>query len=303
VTTAADGAPGAAAAARVLASLTGVARHDAAVVLGSGWAGAADALGTVTAEVPVTALPGFLLPVAPGHPGRVRSSVLPGPGGGLRILAFLGRTHLYEGHGPLAVAHPIRTAAAAGCRTAVLTSANGSLRPRWGPGTGVVLTDHLNLSFTSPLVGPRFVDLTDLYTPALRRRALQADPALVEGVYAMLPGPHYETVAEALMLRALGADVVGMSTVLEAVAAREAGMEVLGLSVVTAVEAVDQPIDADEVVRVATAAATRLGDVIAQVLTGAAASSGPDLPSPSPDPPSRPPSPPRPLPEEHPHGH
>jgi purine-nucleoside phosphorylase len=186
------------------------------------------------------------------------------------VLAFLGRTHLYEGHGAAATVHAVRTAAAAGCRTAVLTNANGSLRPEWAPGTGVVVRDHLNLSGETPLVGPRFVDLTDLYTPAMRAAARAADPGLVEGVYVMLRGPHYETLAEARMLRTLGADVVGMSTVLEAVAAREAGMALLGLSIVTAVEAVETPIDPEEVVRVAAAAATRTGNVIAAVLSGTA---------------------------------
>ena len=275
----------AAAAARELAARAGVPRHDAVVVLGSGWAGAAGALGRTVAELPVTDLPGFRPPVAEGHLPGVRSLLLSRATSGhrsgeksaggtdVRVLAFLGRTHLYEGHGPAAVAHAVRTAAAAGCRTAVLTNANGSLRPRWRPGTGVLLRDHLNLSFASPLVGPRFVDLTALYSPTLRRLALAADPGLVEGVYAMLPGPHYETVAEALALRTVGADVVGMSTVLEAIAAREAGMELLALSVVTAVEAADPgdaPVDPAEVVREAAAAASRMGAVIAAVLAQAA---------------------------------
>jgi purine-nucleoside phosphorylase len=226
--------------------------------------------GEVTAELAVTDLPGFVPFVAEGHVGAVRSSRLHG----LRVLTMSGRTHLYEGHGAAQVAHAVRTAAAAGCRLAVLTSANGSLRPLWGTGTGVLLRDHLNLSYATPLVGPRFVDLTDAWTPRWRARALAADPTLVEGVYAMLPGPHYETVAEALMLRTLGADVVGMSTVLEAVAAREAGMELLGLSVVTTVEATGDVIDGAEVVRVAAAAATRLGGVIATVLAAASDQQG-----------------------------
>lgn len=262
---AADPSAAAAAAARELARRTGVEGHDVVVVLGSGWVGAADALGTPVAEVDVTDLPGFVPFVADGHVGRVRSAVL----NGRRVLAFLGRTHLYEGHGAAQVAHAVRTAAAAGCTLAVLTSANGSLRPQWGTGTGVVLRDHLNLSGATPLVGPRFVDLTDAWTPHRRQQALAADPGLVEGVYAMMRGPEYQPPAETLMLRTLGADVVGMSTVLEAVAARDAGMELLGLSVVTTVEGLGAPIDADEVVRVAAAAATRLGGVVATVIAGA----------------------------------
>jgi purine-nucleoside phosphorylase len=252
-------------AARVLAARTGADRHDVLVVLGSGWAGAADAFGETVAELDVTGLPGFLPFVAEGHVGRVRSSVL----AGRRVLTFLGRTHLYEGHGAAQVVHAVRTAAAAGCTLAVLTSANGSLRPRWGTGTGVVLRDHLNLSGGAPLVGPRFVDLTDVWTPRWRDRALAADPGLVEGVYAMMRGPEYQPLAETLMLRTLGADVVGMSTVLEAIAAREAGMELLGLSVVTTVEGSGGAIDFEEVVRVAAAAATRLGGVVATVLAAA----------------------------------
>jgi len=249
-------------AAAQLAERTGVDHHDAVVVLGSGWDGAAAALGRTVAEVEAGSLPGFHPFCAPGHVDVLRSTEL----AGRRLLVALGRTHLYEGHGPVAVAHTVRTAAAAGCGLAVLTNANGSLRPAWGCGTGVVLRDHLNLSGQSPLQGPRFVDLTDAYGPRWRALALAADPDLVEGVYAMLPGPHYETVAEALMLRTLGADVVGMSTVLETIAAREAGLEVLALSVVTTVEATGETVDGDEVVRVARAGATRMGAVIADVI-------------------------------------
>jgi purine-nucleoside phosphorylase len=255
-------------AAQRLAELTGVPRHDVVVVLGSGWAGAADCLGTAVTELAVADLPGFHPPVAEGHPGRVRSTVLDdGLGAVRRVLTFLGRTHLYEGHGPASVVHAIRTAARAGCRLAVLTNANGSLRPAWTTGTMVLLRDHLDLSGASPLVGPRFVDLTDAYSPRWRSAALAVEPGLVEGVYAMLRGPHYQTRAETLMLRTMGADVVGMSTVLETIAAREAGLDVLGLSVVTTVEATGEPIDPQEVVRVAAAAATRTGRVIAAVLT------------------------------------
>lgn len=262
------GAPGAearraaAAAAGALARRTGIPEHDVAVVLGSGWTAAADAFGPPVADLAVTDLPGFRAPVADGHLGRVRSYELEGR----RLLVFLGRTHLYEGHGPDPVAHAVRTAAAAGCRTVVLTSANGSLRADWPAGTGVVVTDHLNLTAVSPLAGAQFIDLTDLYTPALRALACAAEPGLVNGVYAMLPGPHYETQAEARMIRAFGADVIGMSTVLEAIAARAEGMDVLGLSVVTTIEIDGPPIDPAEVVATAAAAAARLGGTLAAVL-------------------------------------
>ena len=249
-------------------------RHDALVVLGSGWVGAADALGEVVAELGISDLPGSLAPVATGHADRILSTRLcaareAADGDDLRVLVALGRTHVYEGHGPDAVVHIVRTAAAAGCGTVVLTNAGGALRPDWAPGTGVVLRDHLNLAVASPLRGPRFVDLTDAYTPRLRELARAADASLAEGVYAILRGPSFETVAEARMLRRLGADLVGMSTVPEVIAARDLGLAVLGLSVVASVEPLEAGlpgVDPDEVVRVAAAAATRLGPVLASVL-------------------------------------
>jgi purine-nucleoside phosphorylase len=180
-------------------------------------------------------------------------------------MAFLGRTHLYEGHGPGQVAHAVRTAAAVGARLVVLTNANGSFRADWGTGTGVLLADHLNLSGSTPLEGPRFVDLSGAYSPRLRALAREVHPALVEGTYVMLRGPHYETVAEAQALSRLGADVIGMSTVLETIAARELGLEVLALSVVTVVEASGEQIDPDEVVAAAGRAATGFGRVLRHV--------------------------------------
>lgn len=257
-------------AARAIADATGVDRHEVVVVLGSGWGGAADALGRLVAELPMTEVPGFLAPVAPGHAGLVRSYDC----GGTAVLALLGRTHLFEGHGSSAVVHGIETAAATGCRTAVITNASGSLRDDWAPGTAVMINDHLNLTGTSPLHGARFVDLTDTWSRRLRSLARAVDPTLADGVYAMLPGPHYNTRAEAIMMRTLGADLVGMSTVLEAIAARSAGMEVLGISTVTTQEIDGPPIDPDEVVAVAEAAATRLGATIAAVVDRATEPAG-----------------------------
>lgn len=249
-------------AAAKLAERTGVARHDAVVVFGSGWDDAAEALGTPVAEVAVAELPGFLAPVAPGHLGLVRSYDLDG----LAVLAYLGRTHLYEGHGPGPVAHPVRVAAAAGARVAVLTNASGGLRDDWPPGTGALIADHLNLTFVSPLSGADFVDLTDAWSPRLRAVARQADPTLVEGVYAQLRGPSVQTVAETAMLRTLGADLVGMSTVVEAIAARAAGLELIGLSAVTTQEGTGEALDPDEVVAVARATAKRLSGVVRAAL-------------------------------------
>ena len=249
-------------AAAALAERTGVARHDAVVVLGSGWDAATEVLGSLVAELPVTELPGFHAPVAPGHRGLVRSYDLDG----LAVLAYLGRTHLYEGHGPAAVAHPIRVAAAAGARVAVLSNASGGLRTGWPPGTGALIVDHLNLTFVSPLAGPHFVDLTDAWSPRLRTVARAADPTLVEAVYAQLRGPSVQTVAETAMLRTLGADLVGMSTVVEAIAARAAGLELLGLSAVTTLEGTGAELDPDDVVRIAEETARRVSGVLPAVL-------------------------------------
>ena len=255
----------AATAAERLRSLPGVpARHDVAVVLGSGWAPAADLLGTTLAELPVTDLPGFAPPAAEGHAGRLRSV----RAGDRAALVFLGRTHLYEGHGVAATVHGVRTAVAAGARAVVLTNGCGGLRETYAPGQPVLVSDHLNLTAASPLAGARFVDLTDLYSPRLRGLCRGIDPSLEEGVYVQLPGPHYETPAEIRMLRTLGGDLVGMSTALEAIAAREAGAEVLGVSLVTNLAAgmTGAPLDHAEVLASGRAAATRVGGLLAAVL-------------------------------------
>ena len=249
-------------AAERLAELTGVRRHRAVVVLGSGWAPAAEALGEPLATVPMTALPGFVSPVAEGHRGTLASYDVDG----VPTLVLFGRTHLYEGLGLGPVVHAVRTAAAAGCTTAVLTNANGSLRPDWELGRVVLLRDHLNLTATSPLAGPHFVDLTDCWSRRLRGLARDQDPSLAEAVYAWLPGPHYETYAEAEWVRRSGADVLGMSTVPEAIVARECGLEVVGLSTVTAVEGDDAGIDPGDVVVVAEKAAERTGPLLADLL-------------------------------------
>lgn len=237
--------------------------HDVLVVLGSGWKRVVHAFGDLLQVAPMSEVVGFHPPVAEGHGSEIHSYSV----GSRRVLALLGRTHLYEGRGAAAVVHSVRTAAALGCRTALLTNANGSFRFNWSPGTCVLISDHLNLTATSPLVGPRFVDLTDAYSPHLRELALRAHPGFVEGVYAMLPGPHYETRAEAKGLAQLGADVVGMSTVLETIAAREAKLDVLALSMVTVTEGLDQGIDPAVVVETAKRAATRLAPAITRIIS------------------------------------
>lgn len=251
-------------AASVIVERTGVVRHDVAVILGSGWAPAADALGRPAAEVPMSALPGFIPPSALGHRGRALSI----PIGSHNVLVFLGRIHPYEGHDLCDVVHPVRTARAAGAEVVVLTNAAGGLRQEYQVGQPVLISDHLNLTARSPLVGAQFVDLVDAYSPRLRTLARAVDPTLAEGVYAGLPGPHYETPAEIRMLRTLGADLVGMSTVHETIAARAAGAEVLGLSLVTNLAAgmTGEPLSHAEVLAAGRASASRMGSLLASVL-------------------------------------
>lgn len=252
-------------AAAVLAERTGSDRHDVALVLGSGWAGAADLLGETLAEVPADEVPGFHKPAVTGHVGTLRSIAIGDTGS--RALVLGARTHLYEGRGVRQVVHGVRTAAAAGCRTVVITNGCGGLRPEWGPGTPVLISDHVNLTATSPLEGATFVDLTDLYSSRLRAVAREVDASLAEGVYAQFPGPHYETPAEVRMARTIGADLVGMSTTLEAIAARHAGLEVLGISLVTNLAAgiSPEPLDHAEVLEAGRQAGPRIGALLAEI--------------------------------------
>jgi purine-nucleoside phosphorylase len=247
-----------------LARLTGVERHDVALVLGSGWLPAVDALGEATAEIDTTDLPGFSAAAVAGHSGKIRSI----RSGDQHLLVFLSRTHFYEGKGVRAVVHPVRTAAAAGCRAIVLTNGCGGLEETWSPGTPVLISDHINLTATSPIEGANFVDLTDLYSPRLRALCREVDPSLDEGVYVQFPGPHYETPAEIGMVRAIGGHLVGMSTTLEAIAAREAGLEVLGISLVTNLAAgiSGEPLDHREVLEAGRAAASRMGGLLGSLV-------------------------------------
>lgn len=251
-------------AAKLIAEGTGVGEHDVAIVLGSGWAPAVAALGSATAVLPMAELPGFTPPTAVGHTGEVMSVRI----GARRVLVLAGRIHAYEGHDLLHVVHPVRTACAAGAQVVVLTNAAGGLRPEFEVGQPVLISDHLNLTARSPLVGPQFVDLVDAYAPRLRALAREVDPALAEGVYAGLPGPHYETPAEIRMLCVLGADLVGMSTVHETIAARAAGAEVLGVSLVTNLAAgiTGEPLSHAEVLAAGAASATRMGSLLADVV-------------------------------------
>ena len=258
----------AAEAAAALADRTGVETHDVALVLGSGWLPAVDALGEPTAEISTTDLPGFSAAAVAGHSGRIRSIRRQTERGEKNLLVFLSRTHYYEGKGVAAVVHPVRTAARAGCSTIVLTNGCGGLKETWSPGTPVLISDHINLTGTSPIVGANFVDLTDLYSSRLRGLCREIDPSLDEGVYVQFPGPHYETPAEVRMAGILGGSLVGMSTTLEAIAAREAGMEVLGISLVTNLAAgiSDQPLNHEEVLEAGKAAASRMGGFLGELV-------------------------------------
>ncbi|OYO06699.1 purine-nucleoside phosphorylase [Enemella evansiae] len=249
------------AAAAALRERLGIDRLDLALVLGSGWSAAADDLGEPLGAVELAELPGFSAPVVAGHGGQLR--VVRTPNG--RTAAILtGRTHYYENRDPQAVAHGVRTAAAAGAQTLVLTNGCGSLRREWGPGTPVLIADHINLTGATPLRGATFIDLSEAYSARLRELARQVDPSLPEGVYVQFGGPQYETPAEVRMAGVLGGDLVGMSTTLETIAARAAGLEVLGISLATNLAAgiSPEPLDHAEVIAAGKQAAPRLAQLL-----------------------------------------
>ncbi|TDC48501.1 purine-nucleoside phosphorylase [Jiangella ureilytica] len=254
------------AAAEYIATATGVERHDIALVLGSGWGGAAGLIGETVAELPSSDVPGFAKPAVAGHVGTLRSIKVEKTGKHALVLGA--RTHLYEGRGVRAVVHGVRTAAAAGASTLVLTNGCGGLREEWPAGTPVLISDHINLTATSPIEGANFVDLTDLYSPRLRALAREIDPSLPDGVYVQFRGPHYETPAEVRMAQRIGGDLVGMSTALEAIAAREAGLEVLGVSLVTnpAAGISATPLSHAEVIEAGQAAGPRISALLAAVV-------------------------------------
>ncbi len=214
-------------------------RPAAAVILGSGFGRFADLIQAPT-EIPYSLIPGWPVPSTAGHTGSLLIGELDA-----RPLAVLrGRVHLYEGFSPREVAFPVRALGRMGVETLVLTNAAGAVNPEYRPGQLALIRDHINLQGASPLagpndaaLGPRFPDMTDAYSARLRELAQQAaekqGARLAEGVYAAVPGPNYETPAEIRFLRAIGADLVGMSTALEVIAARHMGIAVLGLSCVT----------------------------------------------------------------------
>ena len=255
----------AATAAAEIADKTGVERHDIALTLGSGWAKAADLIGETTATIPATEITGFSKPALEGHVGTLRSVLLPS---GKRALVIGARTHYYEGHGVRRVVHSVRTAAATGATTMILTNGAGGIRETWTPGTPVLISDHINLTADSPLEGATFIDLTDLYSHRLREIARTVQSDLDEGVYIQFRGPHYETPAEVQYAKAIGGHIVGMSTALEAIAARQAGMEVLGFSLITNLAAGISPtaLSHQEVIDAGRNAEASISDLLARVV-------------------------------------
>ena len=247
-----------------IAEKTGVARHDIALTLGSGWGKAADLIGETVAEFPATDVIGFSKPAVEGHVGTIKSIRL---AAGKHALIIGARTHFYEDHGVRRVVHSVRTAAATGASIMVLTNGAGGLKESWGPGTPVLISDHINLTAASPLEGATFIDLTDLYSSRLRDLARTVEPSLDEGVYVQFRGPHYETPAEVQMAGRMGGHIVGMSTALEAIAAREAGMEVLGFSLITNLAAgLGEPLSHAEVIAAGKAAEPVISRLLADVV-------------------------------------
>ena len=254
-----------------IARRTGAPYHDLLAVLGSGAADALAAWGEPEASLPLSDLPGVLAPVAPGHDDRLDSYVVgrdqevseQESGGERRVLVARGRSHLYEGHGPRPVVALARIAAAAGVRGAVLVNAGGCLRS-WRIGEVMTITDHLNLTGSSPFDGPVFTDIRSVWDGELAG-ALGSITAR-SGVYAALRGPEYQTVAESRMLDDLGADCVGMSTVMEAIVLHRLGVRVAGMSIVSDLSFAQASTDPDEVVRLAAAAHATIAAGIEAVL-------------------------------------
>lgn len=240
------------------------------IVLGSGLGGLADDVEGPIA-IPFADLPGWPAATAPGHVGRLILGRL----AGRPVVMLQGRFHLYEGNAPGLVIQPVLLFKRLGARAVVLTNAAGGLDPSFGPGTLMVISDHINLTGLNPLIGQnadaigvRFPDLTNAWSPRLRAGLNAAAAAegvvLAEGVYVGLTGPNYETPAEVRMLAALGGHAVGMSTVMEAIAARWAGLEVCGVSLVTNAGAgySGEPLTHEEVLAAGAEAGPRLARVI-----------------------------------------
>jgi purine-nucleoside phosphorylase len=251
-------------AAQAIRDRFGIDGIDVSFTLGSGWAAASDDLGEEIGSCPLGELPGFSAPVVVGHGGLLR---VVRTASGKTAAVLTGRTHYYEGRGVAPVVHGVRTMVKAGASIVVLTNGCGGLKVDRPAGTVVLMRDHINLTGANPLVGARFIDMTEAYAKRLRDLARTVDPDLPEGVYAQFHGPSFETPSEVLMAGVLGADLVGMSTGLETIAARELGAEVLGLSLVTNLAAgiSPTPLHHEEVLEAGAAAAPRLRSLLAGI--------------------------------------
>jgi purine-nucleoside phosphorylase len=248
---------------------------EVAVVLGSGLATAAEHL-RESRSLLYASLPGFPETTVAGHPGRLMCAHW----AGRKALVFCGRVHGYEGYPASEVGFGVRVAATLGVGTLIVTNVSGGIDPSYEEGEIIAISDHLNLTGHSPLtgpnderLGPRFVDMSDTYSPSLRRLVSQVaqerfGKPLREAVYAGMPGPSYETPAEVRMLRILGAGLVGMSTIHEVIAARHSGLRVLGLSLVAnpAAGVKAAPLRHEDVTRAAAAGSARLGALLEAVI-------------------------------------
>ena len=244
------------------------------LVLGSGLGGFGEHVET-EAVIPYQDIPGFPVSTVSGHSGRL----LIGKAAGAPVACMQGRLHLYEGHSAEQVALPIRTFRALGATTLILTNAAGSLKKEMGPGALMAIKDHINFSGRNPLIGPndesigpRFPDMSAVYSPRLRALLAAAAKAeeipLDSGVYLYTTGPSFETPAEIRMFAQMGADAVGMSTAPEAIAAVHAGMEVAGVSLIVnhAAGIADHPITHDETLAVGAAAADKMSRLMLRFL-------------------------------------
>jgi purine-nucleoside phosphorylase len=247
---------------------------DVGVILGTGLGALAEAI-EAEATIPYADIPGFVVPTVESHTGRLLLGTL----AGRRVAAMQGRFHLYEGYALRDVTFPVRVLRALGARTLIVSNVSGGMHPQWAAGDLVLLADHINLLADNPLIGPnddrdgpRFPDLTDAYDPALRALAravaLEQQITLREGVYVAVPGPNLETRAEYRMLRAFGADIVGMSTVPEVIVARHVAMRVLGLSIITDLCLPDalEPASVERILAVARAAEPCLAALVRGVV-------------------------------------
>ncbi len=257
------------------------------IILGTGLGGLADAM-DAEVSVPFADLPHFPVSTVQSHQGRLLLASL----NGVPLVAMQGRFHRYEGYSLQEIAFPVRVMRLLGAGTLIVSAACGGMNPLWGPGDLVLLDDHINFMGDSPLVGenldelgPRFPDMSTPYDPGLREAAaavaMEERIVLREGVYAAVTGPQLETRAEYRMLRAMGADVVGMSTVPEVIAARHMGMRVMALAVITDQCLPDalEEVDVEKIIAIAMAAGPALTRLVAGVVKGLGAEPPTDAPA------------------------